>query len=600
MRNKGRNADSWIVHLGLVVLASVLFAASFPNIIFIKGLPFLAWFAYIPILIVISKYGISACAGWGAFYGFTAYFLFNYWLGTFHPMAGTIVYSIYLVYMAAVFALLKTACVFFPNRGYILQWLIWLAYEYLRTTGFLGYPYGVTGYSQWQIIPLIQIASVTGVWGVSALVTFPSFWLAGAFQKDFTRRHGGTEDTEGREGREEFLPRTDTNGYEQNNKIKKCSCTNRRVVFVWFVVNNLNDFLKKEKIPAIIWAVSLVAALVFGFINMKDYSDYPSAQIALIQHNTDPWEASKLSEARQKIEAYRKDLQKLMRLSDEALAGDPKPQMVVWPETAFIPRIYWHTTHRDSRNSWLVVKELLDYLSKQDVPFLIGNDDARIDRAKNPDAEQMHRVDYNGALFFENGVNTQTYRKMHLVPFTEHFPYKKQFPKFHHWLENADTHFWEKGEEETVFNGPGFKFSSPICFEDSFGYLSRNFVRRGADVLVNMSNDAWSKSLPAQYQHLSMAVFRAVENKRSMVRSTSSGQTCAVDPSGRVTAEAAAFKETWLNVKAPLVKEVSLYTRFGDYAGIFFSASAVILLLYGALKCIIRNLIRSRKKGQKE
>jgi len=85
-----------------------------------------------------------------------------------------------------------------------------------------------------------------------------------------------------------------------------------------------------------------------------------------------------------------------------------------------------------------------------------------------------------------------------------------------------------------------------------------------------------------------------------MVRSTSSGQTCAIDPSGRVTAEAPAFKETWLNVKAPLVKEVSLYTRYGDYLGIFFSISAVILLLYGALRCIIRNLKGNRKKGQNE
>jgi len=551
MRNNSQNTGGWkskiFLHLGLIVLGAVLFAASFPNILFINGIPFLAWFAYIPILIVISRYGIASCAGWGAVYGFTAYFLFNYWLTTFHPIAGTIVYSIYMIYMAVVFVFLKLACVFFPNRGYLVQWLIWLAYEYLRTTGFLGYPYGVTGYSQWQMIPLIQIASITGVWGVSALVTFPSFWLAGAFNR------------------------------EQRTKNRE-----------------QNEFFKKEKIPAILWAIALAAALTFGIINMKDYSDYPSAQIALIQHNTDPWKASQALTPKLKIEAYRKDLSKLIRLSNEALASEPKPDIVVWPETAFVPRIYWHTTHRDSQDVWVVVRELLEYLSKQDVPFLIGNDDARIDRAKNPDREEMHRVDYNGALLFENGKNTQSYRKMHLVPFTEHFPYKKQFPGFHRWLLNADTHFWEKGEEETVFDGPGFKFSSPICFEDSFGYLSRNFVRQGADALINMSNDAWSKSLPAQYQHLIMAVFRAVENKRSMARSTSSGQTCAIDPAGRVTAEAPAFKETWLNVKAPLVKEISLYTRYGDYLGIFFLAAAAISLLYGALRCTIRSLKKKR------
>jgi len=568
MKNNGWIAKI-LLHLALVILSSVLFAASFPNIIFIHGLPFLAWFAYIPILAVIGKYGIAACAGWGAVYGFTAYSLFNYWLGAFHPMAGTIVYSIYLVYMAVVFALLKLACVFFPKRGYLVQWVIWLAYEYLRTTGFLGYSYGVTGYSQWHVIPLIQIASLSGVWGVSALVTFPSFWLAGRLQEELTQRRRSAE---------------------KEKNINQKPLRSLRLCVKFSQINF------GEKASAIIWATALAAALVFGFINMKDFSgkiaegNQSSARIALIQHNTDPWEASKAPTPRQTIEAYRKDLDKLIRLSDEALGSSPQPQMVVWPETAFIPRIYWHSTYRDNRDVWPVVRDLLEYLSEQEIPFLIGNDDARMDRAKNPDPKEKHRVDYNAAMLFENGVNTASYAKLHLVPFTEHFPYKKQFPKFHNWLENADTHFWEKGDEKIVFNGPGFTFAAPICFEDTFGYLSRDFVRRGADVLVNLSNDAWSGSLPAQYQHLAMAVFRAVENNRSMVRSTSSGQTCAIDPSGRVTAMAPAFEETWLNVTVPLTKGSTLYTLYGDYTGIFFTFAAVILLLFGAFWCKMRKL----------
>jgi apolipoprotein N-acyltransferase len=191
-------------------------------------------------------------------------------------------------------------------------------------------------------------------------------------------------------------------------------------------------------------------------------------------------------------------------------------------------------------------------------------------------------------MLFENGINTQTYHKVHLVPFTEHFPYKKLFPGFYEFLKNADTHFWEKGEEETVFSGPGFTFSVPICFEDTFGYLSRNFVRNGADVLVNLSNDAWSNSLSAQYQHLSMAVFRAVENSRPMVRSTSTGQTCAIDHTGRVIIEAPPFVETWLNVTIHLIQTDTLYTLFGDYLGVFFVIAAVILLLFGALWCKIK------------
>jgi apolipoprotein N-acyltransferase len=235
-----------------------------------------------------------------------------------------------------------------------------------------------------------------------------------------------------------------------------------------------------------------------------------------------------------------------------------------------------------------LVKELLDYLRLQDVPFLIGNDDARKDPAKNPDPNEDYRVDYNGALLFEQGNLTALYRKLHLVPFTEHFPYQKQFPRIYRALKNADTHFWEKGAEAVVFSAGGLKFSTPICFEDTFGCLSRNFVRNGAEIIVNLSNDAWSKSLPAQNQHLAMAVFRAVENRRSLVRSTASGQTCAVDPNGRITAMAPPFTESWITVEVPVMKAETLYTRYGDFSGLCFTAAAFALLIAGLVNHIIK------------
>jgi len=544
-------------HSGLIVLAAVLFAASFPNIITKNGFSFAAWFAYIPILIVIRKYNIFLCAIWGIIYGIAAYSLFNYWLGAFHPAAGLIAYSVYAVYLALVFMLFKLADIFFEKRAFLVQWLIWLSYEYLRTQGFLGYAYGITGYSQWQFLHLIQIAGITGVWGVSALVTFPSFWLFGAFNK-------------------EFLPRTTLTNTNNENIFY-----NRFVRFVWFAVKN-------NKIPAVIWLIMLAATLIYGFININNYSSeikagsYRTAQIALVQHNSDPWAASRAHLHWQKIEAYRNDLTILKRLSDEALASNPKPQMVVWPETAFIPRIYWHTTYRDDQESWSIVKELLEYLSDKDAPFLIGNDDARMDLNRN-------RIDYNAAMLFENGINTAVYRKIHLVPFTEHFPYKKTFPKIYQWLINSDTHFWEKGTEETIFQGPGFKFSSPICFEDTFGYLSRNFTLKGAELFINMSNDAWADSLVSQKQHLGMSVFRSVENSRPAVRSTVSGQTAFIDPAGRIISEAAPFTETWINASVPIINQqkTTIYTKYGDFLGIFFCFTAGLLLIFGAVWYII-------------
>ena len=516
-----------------MTFAAFLFAASFPNLLFSNGLPLLAWIAYVPVFWVIRRVGIGASFFWGAFYGYVAYGIFNYWLSVFHPLAGLIVGSIYLIYMALLFPLLRLAIRLFPRRGYILQFLLWMAFEYLRTLGFLGYSYGITGYSQWNLLPVIQIADITGIWGVSALVVFPSAWLAAALSE--------------------------------------------RGAF--------KTFFRRELVPAAVWGVLLAASLVYGFVSPVDYTGARKVKFAMIQHNTDPWKPSHAPSAAQALEEYRNDLRILRRLSDEALAAHPDTDLVVWSETAFVPRIWWHQTVRDDPGSWNLVKELLDYLSAQKVPFVIGNDDARKEPALNPVGD--HRVDYNAVMLFDKGEIKTIYRKLHLVPFTEHFPYEKQLPWIYQALRNADTHFWEKGKEATVFESRGVKFSTPICFEDTFGYLSRDFVRNGAELIVNLSNDAWSGSLPAQMQHLSMAVFRAVENRRSMVRSTSSGQTCAIDPNGKIFAMAEPFAAVWLSAEVPVVTPSTFYTRYGDYLGAFFTWAAIALLISGIFLYII-------------
>jgi apolipoprotein N-acyltransferase len=542
---RGRKGWSrFLLCLFAVVIASLLFAASFPNLLVSRGIPLLAWIAYIPLFWLLYQVNLGASVFWGALYGYAAYGLFNYWLSVFHPLAGLIVGLIYLVFFAVLFPLLKAASLLFPRRGYIVQCLIWIAYEYLRTQGFLGYPYGITGYSQWTQLPVIQIASIFGVWGVSALVIFPSAYLAAALKDFFSPNGGGGNPTE--------------------------------------ALTSITNFIRRESAALVIWLVVLAAALGYGFISPVDYGDAPTARIALVQHNTDPWRGD--------MEDYRQNFRVLRRLSQEALASS-EPDLVVWSETAFVPRIYWHETYRDDQESYALVKELLDYLKSQEVPFVIGNDDARMEVN---DKGQWERVDYNAVMLFNRGEISGLYRKLHLVPFTEYFPYEKQLPWVYNALKNADTHFWKKGKEATVFSINGLKFSSPICFEDTFGYLSREFVKNGAEFIVNLSNDAWSKSLPAQMQHLSMAVFRAVENRRSMVRATASGQTCGIDPNGKILAMAEPFAEIQLTVEIPMVKSDSLYTQYGDFFPRICTAAAFIVLIAGGGGHIIRML-----KGKK-
>ena len=526
---KGARRGAFLVNLGLTLLGALLFAASFPNPVAANGVSALCWIAFVPVFWVAHRSSLRSSVFFGALYGYAAYGLFNYWLAVFHPLAGLIVGSIYLIYFAVFFPLLKLATILFPRKGYMLQWLLWLAYEYLRTLGFLGYPYGIAGYSQWQNLPVIQIANIFGVWGVSALVVFPSAYLAAAL-KD-------------RRPLERIYP-----GF----------------------IRPVRAFLSREWAAGLAWTVCLAGTLIYGFAFRLDYADAPRVRFALIQHNTDPWRGG--------IAEFRRNYEVLKRLSLEATAGEPRPDMVVWSETAFVPRIYWHSTYRDDPESWRLVRELLDFLETREEPYIIGNDDAR--REIDPSG-RWRQVDYNAVMLFEGRENTGIYRKLRLVPFTEYFPYQKQLPWVYDMLKKADTHFWERGDEITVFEAGGVQFSTPICFEDSFGYLSRDFVRAGAEIIVNLSNDAWSKSLSAQMQHLSMAVFRAVENSRSMVRSTASGQTCAIDPNGRILAMAEPFTEAWLAVEVPVLDRGALYTLWGDLWAQLFTAAALFVLILG-------------------
>ena len=514
-----RGFREFLLQIGLLALSCLLFALSFPNFLSTEGWFPLGFVCICPVFIVLHRCRWGLAPVYGFLYGLASYALFAYWLGKFHPLTLIIVPLIFAVLYLPTFPILKAVDRLFPKYGFILQSCLWVCYEYfLKTNGFTAFSYGSLGYSQYRFLPLIRVASLTGVWGVSLLVVFPSAWL-GSVLKDGLRGLGAS--------------------------------------------------LKAVRIPALAYAAVLSAAVVFGIATKSDLSDARSWKVAMVQHNMDPWWGG--------YKSYKEALDRLMRLSTEALKE--KPDLVAWSETAFVPAIDWHTRYRPDNETYALVKTLIGFLESQDVPFLFGNDDGRLKRTDGGEV----RVDYNAAILFDKGRIEKTYWKIHLVPFTENFPYEKAFPGIYTALKNADTHFWEKGRAYTVFEAAGTRFSTPICFEDTFGSLCRNFYRSGAEVLVNLTNDSWSFSVTAAVQHMSMAVFRAVENKRTVVRSTNGGYTCVIDPNGRITASAPPFRETFLVADVPVyTRETTLYTLWGDWfpwALLAGSAAAIAWLL---------------------
>ncbi len=521
-------------HFLLIAAGALLFSMSFPGFIFHDGFGPLAFVALVPVFIVLGRSGWAASAVFGAVYGFLAHALFNFWLATFNPLALTIVLSIRVVYYVLLFLFLKLADTIFPRWAFIIQTLIWVGYEFLSAQGFLAYSYGIFGYSQYLFIPLLQTASVAGVWGLSLLVVFPGAYLGRALR-------GG--------------PRA-----------------------------SLPFFRKTLAAPAA-YAVLFLASLVYGFASRTDTASLPTLRVACVQHNIDPWVGGD--------PAYEKALRILMRLSDRADAAHP--DLVVWPETALVPSLRYHTRVRlDQERYNNVIRPFLEFMDQQKAGYLIGNND--LEPAGRDEFGQPVTKSYNAALLLSGRDILGVYRKTHLVPFTEHFPYKDILPGVYNWLTGEDTHFYTPGGEadaDKVFSYHGVRFSVLICFEDTFGEIARRFARHGADLFVNLSNDAWSKSTEAETQHLALAVFRAVENRRSLVRCTTSGITSIVNPDGVVTGRIPPFEEAVLTADVP-VNRAGLPPA--AFIGDWFGLGSVILSLAGLAAGAVIFIIRKRKK----
>ena len=503
-------------NLGLIAAGALLFSLSFPSFLSFWGWWPLAYVALVPVFIVIHRSTWAEIPFYGFLYGLLTYTIHNYWLSGFHPLALLAVPLIYAVYFLFFFPAMKAADSLMPRYGYLLQLAIWLAYEYFRTQFYLGYSYGIIGYTQYLFLPLARLSSLTGVWGVSLLVAFPGVYLGSALRDGWA---------------------------------------------------SARPFFSANRVAAIAWGAAFLASIGYGMATRVDYSEARTWRMALIQQNADPWIGGP--------DAYRRSLDISLRLSREALAENP--DVVVWSETSVVPPIDYHTRYRTSPDSYGIIERLMEFLKTQEIPYVIGTASARLLRSA---AGQLERVDYNSVIVYDDGEWSEPYRKTHLVPFTEHFPYRRQLPWMYDLLMQYGSNHWGTGTEYTVFEADGVRFSTPICFEDTFGYLSREFVLRGAEMIVNLTNDLWSKSVAASMQHMQMAVFRATETQRTVVRSTNGGMTTIIDPNGRILDLYPPFVEGYLVGDAPVYSEgTTPYVRYGDWFAwmMVFTASGGLL-----------------------
>ncbi len=333
----------------------------------------------------------------------------------------------------------------------------------------------------------------------------------------------------------------------------------------------------------------VLGALVFGVRTLQVRTPAPERElrVALVQASVPrrlTWDLS--DEFEQGI------LDRYRRLSRTAAAA--APDLIVWPEAATPRPVLLDPINREAVD---------DVLALGAFELLLGT----LDQEPVPGRDEMRS--FNTAMLFPpGGGRPQVYRKLRLVPFGEFVPLRHSFFLFRAVIGSQVPSDFTAGTEPTILHAgkPPVGLVPLICFEDTLGDLTRQFVLRGGRLLANMTNDAWFGRSPGSAQHLVNAVFRTVENRRPMIRAANTGVSCVIDVHGRIVERLAdetgdTFGEGVLVAGVPLPPALPLtfYTRHGELFTFACLAATLALVL---ARCVgrIARAVRARRRHDAE
>jgi len=487
------------MNIFLSLISGILLTLSFPE----YDLYPLAWISLTPLLYCLHDasarraflYGLitGLCFNLTAFHWFFSHFLIRYSLLPWYGSLG--VYLILALYLSLYYSFFAGLVVVSKSRFQIPLYLsapfLFVALEFLRSKAFTGFPWELLGYSQYKFIPLIQIADITGVYGISFLIISFNSILATILRERF----------------------------------------------------RFNTSLKAATLG---FFVIILLTISYGYLRLHTTNPgVEGIRVSLIQGNIKMEE--KLSKD---LNIQKSIIDRYGRMTVEALKD--RPDIIVWPETA-MPFIYG--LHKES------TKSLLEFQKRIGVALLTGiisSDHGRVS---------------NSVIYIAGGRVIGQYKKMKLVPFGEYDPFNGAGKL----IENLD---YDKGRSFTVFDHRGRLFSVMICYEIIFPELARNFVMSGARLLIAVSNDAWFGDSSAPYQHFSMAVFRAIENRVPLARVANTGVSGVIDSNGRIRVLSDTFIRTVITEEIKTDYRTSLYSRYGDLFSYLVLVSILLKLFH--------------------
>jgi len=488
----------------LSILSGVLLVLGFPKF----DLWSLSWVALVPLLIAINEANWKQSLWLGFVAGGVYFFGIMNWLMVLVPFStffwvslGYIVLSTYLACYVFMFTVSirfilslwnqssgrQYPVSFAQKLAYIfLVGITWTGLEVIRGHIASGLPWASLGYTQWKILPIIQVASLTGMYGVTFLIAL-------------------------------------FNG----------------VVAVLIIdIRNWKESFKSAIIPLAI----IIASLGYGIISLTQPTDSKTIKVGLVPGNIK--QKDKMASWGDKANwIFDKYIQATQKVSNEKL------DMLVWPETA-VPQYMFPESDELNRIRFL--------LSRLNTYMLMGA--LSYERAY-PEVKY-----YNSAFILTpKGEIIDKYDKIHLVPVSEQFPFRRYLPKkIQEYVKGVSD--FDSGTRYTVFNTPLGNIGVPICFESVFPEISREFINRGANLIAIITNDSWFIGTFAAEQHFSTAPFRAIENRVSVFRCANYGVSCIIDPYGRITKKLTPKEnEEYLIGDVGVYQAGTFYTKHGDY-----------------------------------
>ncbi|MCF7790856.1 MAG: apolipoprotein N-acyltransferase [Victivallales bacterium] len=524
---------------------------------------YLAWITIIPLYILVFDLNWRRAFVIGFLWGYAWSVASTIWLRnieTFIPFAISFILAFFYAFWAVAVPVVRRylfvpgyiqlkgyneECSYLKSNSFAFKEIVftlclsclWCVIEWVRTWIFTGLPWNLLAISQWQQLAIIQIASVTGIYGVSFILVFMNLAIADTGIAVYKKIKHNQGDSAFR-----FVP------------LSLYISIMLILAAFHFGINRAGDLRKKT--PETV----LRAAVVQGDIPQCRFFNAEEAMFALKTYTN---------------------------LSEKILPS--KPDILIWPESA-VPQ----SLRGSSYLSYEYRENIEELTDKFHIPILLGTTDYEFDSS---DKLKFYNSAY---LINKNGEFVKRYNKMHLVPWGEYTPFENIWPvsPIYPWIKEkfGMGRSCTPGTVNTIFKlKKNVNASVLICYEDIFPKIARKHVLNGANLLLTITNDAWFPTENQLEQHLAQAVFRAVENNRVMIRNGNCAGSCVIQPNGFVSDSIFFKKESGGKFEPdPAVKgrgtavfnvgirekpETTFYTKYGNLFILFCGITTLIIFL---------------------